>query len=545
VTESLDSIPAVTDLVSDGLSTARLSFAPRSPFVTARALAEEGRRWFSPAAPAGAVATVMTNDRTTVSLLLGALEAGTRLVSLPVPAPTGEMSVYLDLVRSACEQNGVQEIVVNDRYVEVFRLGGLNVRAHSELNTAPVAAAQPHGFELVQFSSGSTGRPKAVLLDDRALGANVRAIIDAVEPRSGDHAVSWLPLSHDMGLIGMLLTSICSMSPAYANGGDIIILDPLQFLRSPQLWLSALSETQCSVTAAPDFGYRLCVERSDPRSLDLSHLRCAIVGGETIRANTLESFSDRFAGSGFRRTAFCPSYGMAEVGLAATMDAGDDSWTEVVVDTLELAEGRTSAPRAGGLATRLVGSGRPLRGYDVRIAGAVGTTGRIEISGPSIGSDGRTRSPLAQHDGWFRTGDRGAVIDGGLYVTGRADDYIVSNGRNLYAPAIEEAIGHVKGARAGRAAAIGLPSGEWVVVTEPATKARLSEDASRAFTRDIRRAVVAVCGIQPDAISIVPRGTLAVTSSGKLQRAEIMRRHLSGVAHSPRGAHPAPGAVDR
>lgn len=220
---------------------------------------------------------------------------------------------------------------------------------------------------------------------------------------------------------------------------------------------------------------------------------------------------------------------MAEIGLAATMDAGNRAWRELPVDLIQLADGVLDAGSGDKSTTAmLVASGRALDGYEVRVDAAAGQTGRVEIRGPSIGKDGLNGTSFAGENGWLRTGDLGAVIDGWLYVTGRDDDYIVASGRNIYAPAVEEAIGKVASVRTGRAAAIALTTGEWVVVAEPASRQALSAEEVRSITRDVRRATIAACGSQPNHIAIVGRGAIPVTSSGKLQRAEATKRFVVG-----------------
>jgi acyl-CoA synthetase (AMP-forming)/AMP-acid ligase II len=224
----------------------------------------------------------------------------------------------------------------------------------------------------------------------------------------------------------------------------------------------------------------------------------------------------------------CPAYGMAELGLAATMTPLEEPWRARTLSTVALADNRVTVPEEGEPAVTLVASGPPLEGYEVGCGGEEGMAGPIAIRGPSIGVDGTTNTSYAGPDGWYTTDDAGFFSDGWLYVCGRVDDHIVAHGRNLYAPAIEAAVAEVDGVRAGRVAAVSLPSGVWTIVTELSGKEQLTTSEAGRLQWDIRRAAVGVATAQPDQIVFAPRGTLPLTSSGKLQRNEVRRRLMLG-----------------
>jgi fatty-acyl-CoA synthase len=337
--------------------------------------------------------------------------------------------------------------------------------------------------------------------------------------------VSWLPLSHDMGLVGTLLVSIAATSPSWADTGLVVLLDPTAFLRRPALWLEAIDRWGGTFTAAPNFGYQMATRR--PASVDLSRIRCAIVGGEITRADTLESFVACYRDCGLDALALCPAYGMAELGLAATMTPPDEHWRNRSLSTAALADGMIGAAVADEPATFLVASGRPLPGYELRCDADDDSTGQIAVRGPSIGVDGRTGDGLADDHGWYHAGDAGFVDDGWLYVCGRTDDYLVTHGRNIYAPAAEAAVGELDGVRNGRVTAVGLPNGDWVIVAEPSGPAPEVAADRDALRREIRRAAVRLTTAQPDDVILVARGTLPLTASGKLQRSEVRRRLLT------------------
>jgi fatty-acyl-CoA synthase len=294
-----------------------------------------------------------------------------------------------------------------------------------------VAAPNPSGFELVQFSSGTTARPKGVLLTDKHIGANVNAILAALRIELGDAAVSWLPLSHDMGLIGMLFTSIAAMAPNLAGPSSLTILDPAAFLRAPGTWIDALTHRSASITAAPSFAYEYCAERARDSNPNLSRLRCAIVGGDVVRAQSLRAFSRRYESSQLPTTALCPAYGMAEMGLAVTLGPVEGSWDEYHVDMAALHRGDWAFASSEANRMTLVSSGIPIPGYSVRSDRGEGFIGRLYAAGPSAGVDAESGLDFVDDTGWLETGDSGVVLDGQVVVLGRTDERINVRGRMI------------------------------------------------------------------------------------------------------------------
>lgn len=518
---------ALSQLIDSGLERTQIGFGPTGALSSAAGLRSAGERRFSSTADASGFGMVMSNDRPTVECLLGAIACGARLVSFPAP-PRGDRTDYRAGLEQGCLDHGLREIVAEPGLAASLGQLGLPMRGHDQLAARPLAAGSEPGFQLVQFSSGTTQQPKPVVLDDPGLGGNVAATLDRVDPRPGDNVVSWLPLSHDMGLVGMLLASIAGMGPHGADGGTIVLLDPAQFMRAPGLWLELISEHRGTVTAAPDFGLRFAALRPPRGDVDLTSLRCVIVGAEPVRADTLAQFTATYADQGFRAEALCPAYGLAEAGLAVTMTPPAERWRSRRVSLAALADNELAAGRPGEPTIDLVASGPALTGYDTATDGPPSGTGRIAVRGPSIGTDGRTNASFAGRDGWMTTGDEGFLDDGWLYVCGRTDDYLVTHGRNLYAPAIESAVATVPGVRSQRAAAISLPDGTWVVVAETSKATLGSPPAADRLRDDIRREVVHTAGAQPDEILLIGRATMPVTTSGKLRRAELRTRMLAG-----------------
>lgn len=480
----------LSELILKGALQSRIRFG-RGAAVSVDELIATGQTYLGEG-PSHAHPVVLTNDRVSTELLLGAIASGVRLVSLPLPPRTNRAD-YRDLLLAAFYSGGETPIIARDDVCA--QIGeGIPLQPHSMLRRRQVGRSAAGRFELVQYTSGTTGIPRDILLDDHQLGTNVEAMLSRLGPEPGDKAVSWLPLSHDMGLVGMLLTSVASGGASWTGGTETVLLDTADFLRVPSRWLSALSEFEGTFTAAPDFAYRLALRRP-VGYLDLSHLRCAIIGGEVIRAATLTSFADGLAESGFTPLAFCPSYGMAEVGLGVTM-------------TPPAVAPRTSRSETGH---DVVASGYALDGYAVHVDAQRGALGRVVVDGPSIGRAPHLECPPRR----LWTNDEGFLdSDGWLYVVGRVDDHVVIRGRKIFAPAIESTVCSVDEVRDGRAAVAGLDDGKTVLVVE------LSRARSTTVS-EIARAFSAVAGAAPDHILIAPKGSLPFTSSGKLRRQDL------------------------
>jgi acyl-CoA synthetase (AMP-forming)/AMP-acid ligase II len=376
--------------------------------------------------------------------------------------------------------------------------------------TAP-EPAWPHGDEdqtaFLQYTSGSTGHPKGVDLRHRNVLANVRAFVQAVGARQGDPAVSWLPLYHDMGLIGLGFGSL------YA-GCHLYLLPP--DLRNPRQWLELVSRTRAVFTASPDFGYRNCLRNvADTAGLDLSSLRVAFTGAEPIRAETVEAFEARFG----IRHVLLPAYGLAEATLAVTL-------------------GQVGAPIRMDPTARFVGVGRPIPGVEVAIwDDGTGegpgrflppeTVGEIVVRTPGA-MRGYYRDPEATahafRSGWLHTGDLGYLApDGYLFVVGRQKDLIIARGENLVPGDIERVVDLVPGVR--YSAAIGVPSArlgtERLVVVAEVREPETTADRARALVGAIVRAVRDARGLRPSRVLLVRPGAIPKTTSGKIQHARL------------------------
>lgn len=392
----------------------------------------------------------------------------------------------------------------------------------------------------IQYTSGSTGQPKGVALTHANLLANIRAMAAAVQATPRDVFVSWLPLYHDMGLIGAWLGTLLV-------GFPLVVMSPLAFLARPRRWLETITRYGGTLSAGPNFAYELVLKRladDDLGGIDLSSWRLAFNGAEAVSADTVRRFSDRFAACGLASTAMAPVYGLAEASVGLLFPAlGRVAPIDAVIRETFTRERRAVPARPGdATALRFVACGRPLAGHEVRLVDADGrevgerVEGRLEFRGPSA-TRGYWRNPEQTarlfHDGWLDSGDRAYVVDGDVYLTGRVKDIVIRGGRNLYPQEIEEAVGAVDGVRKGCVAVFGstdAASGtERLVVLTEVPAQRLRDATGLAALRDaVGRAVVAAIGEPADDIVLAPPHTVLKTSSGKVRRSACRERYERG-----------------
>ena len=413
----------------------------------------------------------------------------------------------------------------------------------------PPVHARAEDLALLQYTSGSTGNPKGVMLTHANLLANVRAIGEALGMRHDDVGVSWLPLYHDMGLIGAWLM------PLYF-GLPVVVMSPLAFLSRPARWLRAFHRYRGTISAAPNFAYELAAAKisdEEIRGLDLSSWRAALNGAEPVVPATLDRFAARFASCGFHREAFTPVYGLAEASLAVTIPVVGQGPRVDRLDRAAFArEGRAlPAPTdtAGSALSddadtiSFVSSGAPVPGHEVRIVNERGedagerVEGRLWFRGPSA-TQGYYRNeaataallPEGAAAGWVDSGDRAYRAEGEIYITGRVKDIIIHAGHNLYPHEIEDAVARVPGVRKGCVVAFGaadpVAGTERLVIV--AESRETNRDARERLARAITSFVTETMGEPPDVVEVVPPNAIPKTSSGKLRRGATKQSYRSG-----------------
>jgi acyl-CoA synthetase (AMP-forming)/AMP-acid ligase II len=459
--------------------------------------------------PRDRVAIVLPTGPEFMDAFFGAVLAGAVPVPLYPPLRLGRMEEFHRRTARMLQVSGAR-VVLSDSRISRF-LGVAVAEARPPLGLQRVRQGQPitvhsspSDLLLIQFSSGTTVDPKPVALTHANVLANIAAIETIVPGDDAQAGVSWLPLYHDMGLIGCLLLAV-------HRPGPLTLIPPEVFLARPAIWLRAISRKRATISVAPNFAYGLCVRRvrdSEMEGVDLSSWRFALNGAEPVAPAVLRRFSERFAPNGFDNRALMPVYGLSEASLAVAFTPsgrGPRTWM------------------AGG--RELASVGAPLPGIDIDVRG-----GRIFVRGPSVmqgyfGNPAATREALI--DGWLDTGDLGFVDGGELFVSGRAKDLVILRGVNHAPQEFEDALDGVDGVRPGCTAAVGVPTaeGEELVL--------LVETDGDADAEWIRGRVIERTGIRPSQVHLLAPGTLPRTSSGKLRRSEALRQLLAGELRSP------------
>lgn len=500
--------------------------------------------------PGDRVAVLLRTEPAFLDAFFGAVLAGAVPVPLYPPVRLGRLDEYQAATARLLAVSGAR-LAVSAGSVRRL-IGEALARARPELGCIAVerlasgtgdlaVPAAPADLALVQFSSGSTVDPKPVALAHRNLMAQVESLTALVRPTPSDVLVSWLPLYHDMGLVGCLLG-------AMSYPGPLVLIPPEHFLARPALWLRALARHRGTVSAAPHFAYAYAAGRvadADLAGLDLSPWRVALDGAEPVTAAGLRRFAERFGRFGFDPSALMPCYGLSEVALAATVAPG--GWPPRVerVDPAALAASGEVAPGR----REVVSVGAPVPGAEVEIRGKDGALlperrlGRIFVRSPSVmagylGDPAATARAL--REGWLDTGDLGFEAGGELFVHGRAKDLVIVRGSNHAPEEFEACLEGIAGLRPGCAVALGwLPEGageELLVLAERArdTPARADGEIEEA----VRRAILERTGVRAGAVRLLPPGTLPRTSSGKMRRGEALRRFAAGTLSPPRRAGP-------
>jgi acyl-CoA synthetase (AMP-forming)/AMP-acid ligase II len=497
------------------------------------------------------VALVLPDNTDFVFAFLGAVRAG--IVPVPIYPPTGlgKLSGYLENTLHIVDKSGAKVLVTS---AEIRRiLGTVQAGASALSRVCDVETLKAMREELkpekislddvcfLQFTSGSTSRPKGVTLTHENLAANVHVIMDlGLKVQSFDSAVSWLPLYHDMGLIGFVLAPLFHVN-------TITFMPPLLFLKRPIKWLEQMSKRRGTISFGPNFAYALCVKRikeAELEGLDLSSWRVAGCGAEPIRAENLHAFAEKFRGVGFSDKAFVSCYGMAESTLAVSFSRLGSG---VVVDTVE-GDSLWSTGKANQTdptserAAPIVQCGSAFEDHDIAVFSPEDvdsknplperTVGELRLRGPSLmrgywNEPELTREAFA--GGWLKTGDLGYLAGGNVHICGRSKEVIIVNGRNYYPQDLEWEASRVEGVRKGNVIAFGTlkPTYDRERVVIALETGVPSGPAREALRGEVRRAVQQGIGLTVDDVVPVDIGVLPKTSSGKLQRAKTRELYES------------------
>lgn len=503
--------------------------------------------------PGDTVALMLPTGRDYFGSFFGVLLAG----AVPVPLyPPNRVSQIEEHVRrhAGILTNAMADTLITTaamhRLAAVLRMHVPSLHRIATADELRSAHAQPRHVDvddrstaLLQYTSGSTGQPKGVVLSHANVLSNISALGNALAVRREDVFVSWLPLYHDMGLIGAWLGTLYFGLP-------LVVMSPLSFLSRPLRWLEAIDQHRGTLSAAPNFAYELCLKRvtdQDLAALDLSTWRIAMNGAEAVMPDTLLRFQSRFARCGLRRSALTPVYGLAECSVGLTIPPLERGPLIDVIDRESFVRQGIATPASpSDNALSFASCGRPLAGHDVRIVDDAGRPsgerheGRLEFRGPST-TQGYYRNPEAtarlKRDGWLDSGDRAYTAGGEIYVTGRIKDIIIRAGRHIHPDELEAAIGAIAGVRKGCVAVFGstdTATGTERVIVLAETHIQKAEDRER-LRQTIISTVVALLGEPPDDVALAAPHTVLKTSSGKIRRAASRDVYESGKYISTRG----------
>lgn len=493
------------------------------------------------------IAVIAETSPEFVTVFYACQYAGLIPAPMPMPVNLGGKEGYINQVRqmvtgaNAAAAVGPTQLLdfLNEAVDGIDNVEVLDFAALHEFK-ANGAAATPFGEDehcYIQYSSGSTSAPKGVIGTQRSVSNNLTAITrHGMVCTPNDRASSWLPLYHDMGLIGFLLAPmVAQMSVDFLATSD--------FVRRPLLWLRMITEHKATITYSPSFGYELAAKRSaraEPGAIDLKAVRVAGIGGDMVRPEALNAFADAFGPFGFERSAFTPSYGMAEATLAISFPTLGD---ELIVDEVDMRHyTRSGVAQPASAVTSpehkrgFVACGRALPGHAIEVrdeaGAAVGdrTVGRIFIKGPSL-TPGYFSDPAASeamYSGeWLDTGDMGYFLNGQIFITGRAKDLIIINGRNIWPQDIEWAVEKVDGVRGGGVAAFSVDDGSGERIIVVAERRGMDDDARAALKRDVSSVIQNAAGAAAEVVLARPH-SMVMTSSGKLSRAKVKQKYLNG-----------------
>jgi acyl-CoA synthetase (AMP-forming)/AMP-acid ligase II len=494
--------------------------------------------------PGDRVALILATSIHFLDSFLGIQLAGGIPAPLYPPLQLGKLPEYFDRTRRMMSQIGTRFLITESRIKKILGLAVQEVKSLERVFDAPdlltsapwtPVPLDPEAPAFLQFSSGTTSQPKAVVISHTNLLHSLE-MMDGIfqrydEQKAEEGAVCWLPLYHDMGLVGFLLMGLY-------HPGTITYIGPEVFIANPAIWLQTISKFRGALSAAPSFAYGYCLERIKDEELagvDLSSWIIALNGAEPIDVEIMERFTRRFSQYGLPAGSLTPAYGLAEAGLAVTFSELEVPPVITEFDRDELSEQGIAVPGKG---RRLPSVGKPVAGLEVEVWDQddrpleEGHVGRIVIRGPSV-TKGYWEAPEATagviRSGWLDTGDLGFFHQGELYISGRLKDLIIIRGRNYAPQEIEELLSGIEGLRPASAAAVshGIENqGEQLIIlAERDARFKRSDDELSA---EIRQCIISGISLTPFHVQILDPGTLPRTPTAKIRRSEALRQFLAG-----------------
>jgi fatty-acyl-CoA synthase len=498
--------------------------------------------------PGDHVAILGPTSRELMTIVRGCWMAGIASMVLPLPMRMGSLEAFIEGTRARIRHGDAKLVLIDDQLAAFYEAAPGDPPIDAMRSVLPGSPGVPSGDALevpphdperlviLQYTSGSTSEPKGVLIPDRVLSANIDACCEAAELADGDVMVSWLPLYHDMGLVGFLALPM-------TKGVDLVQAAPQDFLAHPGNWMQWISEWGGTATAGPNFSWVLATRALRRASdLDLSTLTLALSGAEPVDPKAVEAFVEAAEPFGFRAGSVFPAFGMAEVAIGGSFPVRGAGLRCDTVDREVLERDRVAKPveiddpdDLAVRARRLPLLGTAVPGLEMKVVHPdtyedlpERHVGELLLRGTSV-TPGYYKRPDATaalfRDGWLCTGDLAYLLDGQLVLCGRIKDVIIVGGRNVFPEDIERAVGGLDGVRAGNVIAFGMEGykgKESVVVV-----AEVRHDDLDAVRESIHHRTLEVCGIPPRDVMLVQPGTLPKTSSGKLQRAKCREEYLA------------------
>jgi fatty-acyl-CoA synthase len=502
--------------------------------------------------PGDHVAILGPTSRELMTIIRGCWLIGAASMVLPLPMRMGSLEVFIDSTRGRIRHGDAKLVLIDDVLADFYVAadgdppimpmksvmpGAANVPSGDAIETPPY---DPERLVILQYTSGSTSEPKGVMIPDRVLSANIDACAEAAELTAADVMVSWLPLYHDMGLVGFLALPM-------TKGVDLVQAAPQDFLAHPGNWMQWLSDYGATATAGPNFSWVLATRAlKRMQGLDLSPLTVALSGAEPVDPSAVEAFVAEASRFGFTPGGVFPAFGMAEVAIGGTFPPRGRGLRTDTVDRIVLETQRVAKPveiddpdELNLTARRLPLLGQAVPGLEMKVVNPETYeevperhVGELLLRGTSV-TPGYYKRPDATaalfHDGWLCTGDLAYLLDGELVLCGRIKDVIIVGGRNVFPEDIERAVGPLDGVRAGNVIAFGMEGykGKESVVVVAEVRVSDTSGGLDDIRERIHHRTLEVCGLPPRDVMLVTPGTLPKTSSGKLQRAKCREEYLN------------------